>query len=62
MEQKEKNEPARRGESRDVYEALQEQYGQLLDELRVHKSTKPTPELERKFSYSNFKKHCGKKK
>ena len=27
--------------SRDVYEALQELYGRLLDESRVHKSTKP---------------------
>ncbi|KAL6340583.1 hypothetical protein AAG906_010491 [Vitis piasezkii] len=57
----EKNEPARRGESRDVYEALQELYGQLLDELRVHISTKPTPEAGEKFSYSSFKEHSGSK-
>ncbi|CBI37806.3 unnamed protein product, partial [Vitis vinifera] len=36
--------------SRDVYEALQELYGQLLDESRVHRSTKPTPETGEKNS------------
>ncbi|RVW96725.1 Transcriptional elongation regulator MINIYO [Vitis vinifera] len=36
--------------SRDVYEALQELYGQLLDESRVHRSTKPMPETGEKNS------------
>ena len=49
-------------DSRDVYEALQELYGQLLDELRVHISTKPTPETGEKIQLQQLQETLWKKK